>query len=194
MEANQSKILGKGDDSAKIFIKKSLGKYDTHGFDHDSIYYVQGKYYLFEYLKCDNSHMTPHTSHPRYYPNNWRKFYSLWQTSKRLGAYLLLVNYSLRPEDENLVKVMYVKNFDYQKLDKYLDSNEKKCDYLIMDEYKLSFDEFSKYLIALNTLASLPKAENEELPSHIMRYIRTLERPDIKKRHPLLPKEEQYKK
>ncbi len=186
----ESKVIGKGDDSAKLFIQKSLAGNETHGFDHDSVYYVQGHYYLFEYLKCDSKKVTPHTSNPRYYPYNWKKFYSLWQTAQRLKAYLLLINYSDREADQNLVKVMHVKDFNYTALDSYLEKCEKglwggQCDYLVMDEYKISFDEFSKYLCKINSYASLPEEENTRVPQRIFKYY---ERIQEAIKQPILPK------
>lgn len=188
---NDSKAIGKSDDSAKLFIQKALAGEDTHGFDHDSIYYVQGKYYLFEYLKCESNKVTPHTSNPKYYPYNWKKFYSLWQTAQRLQAYLLLVNYSDRPQDSNLVKVMHIKDFNYNAIDEYLIRTENggwggQCDYLIMDEYKLTFDQYSQYLCKLNSLASLPSDDNKALPKHLLKYVQMLSN-QINIKQPILP-------
>lgn len=186
---NQSKAIGKSDDSAKLFIQKALRGNETHGFDHDSVYCVAGKYYLFEYLKCESNRVTPHTSNPKYYPYNWKKFYSLWQTAQRLCAYLLLVNYSDRLSDQNLVKLMYVKNFDYDSLDKYLERAENgfrgAWEYMVMDEYKLTFDQFSNYLCRLNSLATLPVVENGDLPKRILAYANMLSNSKI--RQPILP-------
>ena len=45
----ESKAIGKADDSSKLFIQKALAGVDTHGFDLDSVYCIQGEYYVFEY-------------------------------------------------------------------------------------------------------------------------------------------------
>lgn len=188
---NESKAIGKSDDSAKLFIQKALKGSDTHGFDHDSVYYVHGKYYLFEYLKCESNRVSPHTSNPKYYPYNWKKFYSLWQTARRLNAYLLLINYSDRPADSNQVKVMYVKDFDYTALEKYLERAERsgwggQCEYLIMDEYKITFDQYSEYLCKINALASLPNDEVDKLPQRLLAYVNKMANVGLVKQ-PILP-------
>lgn len=176
---NDSKVIGKGDDSAKLFIQKGLAGEVTHGFDLDSVYYVQGKYYLFEYLKCESDRVSPHTSNPKYYPCNWKKFYSLWQSAKRLNAYLLLVNYSDRIQDSKQVKVMYVKDFNYNALEEYLiraknGNRSGQCEYLVLEEYKISSDQYSEYLCRLNSLASLPSEEQKKLPKHLLAYVQLL--------------------
>ncbi len=76
-----SKPISKSDDSSKEFIIKCLKGDETHGFDIDSIYFYKGKYLIFEYLKDENLSLSPHQSDPKYYPYNWQKFYSLFQTS-----------------------------------------------------------------------------------------------------------------
>ncbi|MGJ0148882.1 hypothetical protein ACP0SG_02890 [Campylobacter lari] len=92
-----SKIISKNDDSSKEFIIKCLNSDKTYGFDIDSIYLLHdnktNQYYIFEYLKCESGYLIPHTSDPKYYPYNWRKFHSLFQLSKQLNAKLILVNY-----------------------------------------------------------------------------------------------------
>jgi hypothetical protein len=175
-----------------LFIQKSLKGSDTHGFDHDSVYYVQGKYYLFEYLKCESDKVSPHTSNPKYYPYNWKKFWSLWQTAKRLNAYLLLINYSDRKRDSNQVKVMYVKDFDYEALEKYLERSacggwRDHCEYLVMDEYKITFEQYSEYLCKINSLASLPSNENDRLQQRIMAYVSKMSEASMIKQ-PILPR------
>lgn len=188
---NESKAIGKSDDSAKLFIQKSLKGSATHGFDHDSIYYVQGKYYLFEYLKCESEKVSPYTSNPKYYPYNWKKFYSLWQTACRLDAYLFLINYSDRERDSNEVKVMYVKSFDYEALDKYLEAIDQgdrggRCEYLIMEEYKITFDKYSKYLRYINGLASLPS--DNKLPQRVLDHVSMSKKVNaVLIEHPILP-------
>ena len=189
---NKSKAIGKGDDSVKLFLQRALQGEETHGFDHDSLYYVRGHYYLFEYLKCESDRVTPHTSHPRYYPYNWKKFYSLWQSARCLQGYLLLVNYSERPGDSNQVKVMYVKGFDYAALEQYLAEQDAgrryggRCEYLLTDEYKLTFGQFSAYLRRLNSMAELPPEEEKVVPERVGACVMTSRRPRVVG-GPLLP-------
>ena len=54
---SNSKKISKIDDSSKKFIMDCLGGNNTYGFDIDSIYFVNGQWYLFEYLKCENEHI-----------------------------------------------------------------------------------------------------------------------------------------
>lgn len=179
-----SKPIGKSDDSSKAFIIKCLKGDKTYGFDIDSIYLFHNKainqYYIFEYLKCENEHLTPHTSNPKYYPYNWRKFHSLFQLAKRLNAKLLLINYSdgykqVKQNDKiilqelpnkekyiNEVKVFYVSNINYKALKEYESSNPKPkhLEYLEYEKVEsLTFDEFSKKLRKLNTQCSNNKID-----------------------------------
>ena len=45
---SNSKKISKIDDSSKKFIMDCLGNNNTYGFDIDSIYFVDGQWYLFE--------------------------------------------------------------------------------------------------------------------------------------------------
>lgn len=187
----ESKAIGKADDSSKLFIQKALAGVDTHGFDLDSVYCIQGEYYVFEYLKCESDKVSPHTSNPKYYPYNWKKFYSLWQTAQRMGAYLFLVNYSDRPKDSDQVKVMYVKKFDYEELEKYLERSKNggwggQSSYLEMDQYMLTFREFSDYLKKINAMATLPVEKNTLLPKRVAAAIQPKNVTAVN--HPVLPK------
>lgn len=91
---SNSKKISKIDDSSKKFIMDCLGNNNTYGFDIDSIYFVDGQWYLFEYLKCENEYMNPHTSNPKYYPWNYKKFLSLYKIKNELNGKLFLINYS----------------------------------------------------------------------------------------------------
>ncbi|WP_270974429.1 hypothetical protein [Campylobacter helveticus] len=65
-----SKTISKSDDTSKEFIIKCLNGDKTYGFDIDSIYLLlnesTNQYYIFEYLKCENEHLTPHQSNPKF--------------------------------------------------------------------------------------------------------------------------------
>lgn len=181
---NSSKPIGKSDDSSKAFIIKCLKGDKTYGFDIDSIYYNEriNQYYIFEYLKCENDHLTPHTSNPKYYPYNWRKFHSLFQLAKRLNAKLLLVNYGdgykqVKQDDKiflqelpnkekyiNEVKIFYVSNIDYKALQKYESlpdgQKPKTLEYLKYEKVEnLTFDEFSNKLRDLNKICGNNKID-----------------------------------
>lgn len=159
-----SKIISKTDESSKEFIMKCLEKNVTHGFDVDSVYFADNKWFVLEFLKCDSEYVSPHSSDPRRYPWNWKKFHSLYQLSKSLNGELILVNYSDREKDSNQVKVMFVKGLDYDILKSKMDSNgnvpREFLDYIIFDRIEvLSFDEFQKYLVELNFKAGIPNLE-----------------------------------
>lgn len=174
-----SKPIGKSDDPSKEFIIKCLKGDKTYGFDIDSVYFLYNEkikqYYIFEYLKCENDHLTPYTSNPKYYPYNWRKFHSLFQLAKHLNAKLLLVNYSdgykqIKQDNKvilqelpnkekyiNEVKIFYVSNINYKALQKYesLPDKEKQktLEYLEYEKVEyLTFDEFSNKLRELNKI------------------------------------------
>ena len=124
MSGETSKPIKKTDDESKRFIIDCLGGENTHGFDVDSVYYYKGCWCLFEYLKCENENMTPYTSDPKYYPWNWKKFYSLFCLAKGVNGKLILVNYSTREADKNLVKVMEVTSFNANKINDYIKNNK----------------------------------------------------------------------
>jgi len=150
-----SKVISKTDESSKKFIMKCLDGNVTHGFDIDSIYFSGNKWFVLEFLKCDSKYMSPHTSDPRRYPWNWKKFHSLYQISKLLKGELILVNYSDREKDSDQVKVMYVKELDYKLLQSKMDSNgnvpRTYLDYIVFSKVdKISFEEFQHFLVKLN--------------------------------------------
>ncbi|ECO3446594.1 hypothetical protein FX743_09045 [Campylobacter coli] len=164
-----SKPIGKSDDSSKEFIIRCLGGDKTYGFDIDSVYVYQNsinsKYYIFEYLKCDSIYVTPHTSDPNKYPYNWKKFHSLFQLTKKLGGTLILVNYSNGYDSqmkelpnkeiyENQVKMLFVEDIDYNAIKQYELSypKPKYLNYLKYSDVKfLTLDEFSNILRQINS-------------------------------------------
>ena len=100
-----SKPIQKTDDSAKQLIIEALEGQVTGGFDLDSVYYIEGKYYVLEFLKCDT--VRPYDSHPsRYWRINKQKFLSLWKITKKLDGYLFLVNYEDSREQFKIIKVI----------------------------------------------------------------------------------------
>lgn len=176
-----SKPIGKNDDSSKEFIIKCLKGDKTFGFDIDSVYLLYNdrttQYYIFEYLKCESEHVTPHKSDPKYYPYNWRKFHSLFQLAKKLNAKLLLVNYGdgykhiiendmmiskELPNKEsyiNEVKLFTVSNIKYDVLKKYntteFSQRPKFLEYLEYETVEnLTFEQFSEKLRKLNQMCS----------------------------------------
>ncbi|MDA3053336.1 hypothetical protein OFO01_07585 [Campylobacter sp. JMF_01 NE2] len=177
-----SKPIGKSDDSSKEFIIKCLKGDKTYGFDIDSIYLLHrsdiNQYYIFEYLKCESEYLTPHGSDPKYYPYNWRKFHSLFQLAKRLKAKLILVNYGdgykqvkldngeialqeLPNKDKyiNEVKLFYVSGVNYDALKEYENTDfahrPKHLEYLEYERIeKITLDEFSQKLRQLNALCA----------------------------------------
>ncbi len=155
MANSLSKPIGKSDDSSKEFIIDCLAGNSTGGFDIDSIYYVDSVWYVFEYLKVENPYVTPHSSHPRRYPWNWRKFYSLWNLTQKLAGKLFLINYSDRKQDSNEVKVMEVEDFDLKKIQDFMSDYKQGnyCDYMKLKERNMTKKEFSEYLIELNNRA-----------------------------------------
>lgn len=145
---NKSKPLAKNDDACKQFIIESLKGDETHGFDIDSIYFNKGKWYIFEYLKCESKTATPHTSDPKYYARNWKKFYYLYSVTKQLNGKLFLVNYSTREKDENEVRIMEVIGFDLEKAQAY--SGEKIYEYMKLNSKEITKERFSDELRKFN--------------------------------------------
>lgn len=157
MSGTTSKPIKKVDDESKQFIIDCLDGNVTHGFDVDSVYYFNGCWCLFEYLKCENESMTPYTSDPKYYPWNWKKFYSLYALAKGVNGKLILVNYSTRDSDKNLVKVMEVLSFDVKRISEYEKNKEKgPCEYMTFKTTKMTRSSFGKWLKGINERSSLP--------------------------------------
>ena len=105
--ANNSKPIGKGDDDAKALIIETLEGEWTGGFDLDSIYLINQKYYILEFLKCET--VRPNNSHPnRYWFKNNQKFISLWEITKKLDGILYLVNYEDSRDQFKVIKVLKI--------------------------------------------------------------------------------------
>ena len=100
-----SKPISKTDESAKELIIETLDGEVTGGFDIDSVYNIDGKYFIIEFLKCDT--VRPFESHPkRYWNKNKQKFISLWDLTSKLGGVLYLVNYEDTREQFRVIKVL----------------------------------------------------------------------------------------
>lgn len=131
-----SKPLSKGDDDAKALIIDCLQGTHTGGFDLDSVYCIQGKYIIFEYLKCDT--VRPYQSHPnRYWYKNKRKFLTLWKLTQKLEGSLVLVNYE---DSREQIKVIHVLAMDESGITKE-------------DARKWDYERFRKWLLRLNSKA-----------------------------------------
>ena len=108
--ANNSKPIGKGDDDAKALIIETLEGEWTGGFDLDSIYLINQKYYILEFLKCET--VRPNNSHPnRYWFKNKQKFISLWEITKKLDGILYLVNYEDSRDQFKVIKVLKIDHY-----------------------------------------------------------------------------------
>lgn len=155
---------GKGIDVETVYYSKDV---DTNGnIKSDAM-----KYFVFEYLKCQSELVTPWTSNPNRYKPNWRKFYTLYVLTTKIGGQLVLVNYSdgqyqngdaVPEEYKNQVKVMYVSHIDKTVLDRLsVMSNEElktnKEQYIFFSEVKeMTFEEYAKWLIQMNSNCDLP--------------------------------------
>lgn len=163
---SESKPLHKPDDSAKAFIIECLDGVKTHGFDIDQIYFYNNRYYVIEYLKCEYGNLSPHYSHPHRYPENWRKFYSLWQIAYRLNGYLLLVNYADDDkitydgeQRKDLVRILYVTGIKEKELQEAKAYVRKKDDkiwiaYLEVKDFQITKEEYKTFLQKLNNGAT----------------------------------------
>lgn len=139
-----SKPIAKSDDAAKDFIRLTLGKGFTRGFDVDSVYceVENGKvrWTLIEFLKCDT--VSPEVSHPRFYWNgttaNRKKFLSLWAMCLSLrrpnvDSRLLLINYQ---DEQSKVKILEVE----AATDEAISTLDKTMSF---DEWKQWFSNFN---------------------------------------------------
>ena len=173
-----SKPISHTDECSKAFIIKCLKGDKTHGFDIDAIHKLDSKYnnkyYVFEYLKDENERLSPHYSDPKYYPWNWRKFWSLYQITCELHGCLFLINYSdgyktvvdeqsgeishiaLPSNYVDEVRVMNVDGFDIDKIQDYMSipyqDRPSKLEYMTYSmDARMSFEEYSSYLRELNS-------------------------------------------
>ncbi len=129
----KSKPISKIDDDAKSLIIEALEGKVTGGFDLDSIYKINGTYYVLEFLKCDT--VRPNDSHPnRYWFKNQQKFISLWEITDKLDGMLFLVNYEDSREQFKVIKVLEMTRSRISKEDTRI----------------WSFDEFKKWFQSLN--------------------------------------------
>ena len=156
MESNDfSKQISKIDDDSKQMQIDCLKGDPGHGFDIDTIYYVENQWCVFEYLKCESDYVSPHSSDPNKYPKNWKKFHSLYQIAKQLKGCLILVNYSIRDKDKNEVKVMKVKDLNYDLIRKYeklpITDRPRNLQYIKYEwERKMTLEEYSDWLREFN--------------------------------------------
>jgi hypothetical protein len=129
-----SKPIKKTDEDAKQLIIETLGGQYTGGFDVDSIYHIDGTWYVLEFLKCDT--VKPYDSHPnRYWFKNSRKFISLWELKEDLDGKLFLINYE---DSRDQFVIIEVKAID---MEKGIVEEEK---------IKTDFDGFKKFFRDLN--------------------------------------------
>ena len=99
--------------------------------------------------------MTPHTSNPKYYPWNYKKFLSLFKIKEQLNGRLFLINYSDREKDGNLVKIIEVISIDKKKIEDYINATDKpsQLEYLITKDTKMTKKQFSEWLKNINSRA-----------------------------------------
>ena len=104
-----TKQLEKTEDGGKALIKELIGQDSTRGFDLDSVYCVNGNYFVLELLFCDTSQNPwPRDSHPsRYFEQDVQKFVSLWKITNRLQGRLILINYEETHSEFKLMEVEY---------------------------------------------------------------------------------------
>lgn len=150
-----SKQISKVDDDSKQMQIDCLKGDAGHGFDIDTIYFIENQWHVFEYLKCESDFVSPHTSDPNKYPKNWKKFHSLFQIASKLNGCLILVNYSIREKDRNEVKVMKVKSLNYNLIQEYekldISKKPKNLNYIEYEwERKMTLDEYSDWLRQMN--------------------------------------------
>jgi len=142
-----SKPLGSDDKSGSEFVREMLQGDPTFGINFDRIQWDASKnhYVIVELLFCHPSQfergITPYTSHPkRYFHINAQKFISLWELTNKLGAELILVNYTSKgTKFEDEVLVMDV-----------ISVNKDKNPPVETSDKKMTRAEFSKWFRELN--------------------------------------------
>lgn len=144
---NGSKPLSSDDKSGAEFAREMLQGDPTFGINFDRIQWdsSQNCYVIVEFLFCDPSQfekgITPYNSHPnRYFHKNSQKFISLWELANKLGAKLILVNYTSRgTKYEDEVLVMNVNSI-----------NKDKTPPVETSDKRMTRAEFSKWFRELN--------------------------------------------
>lgn len=156
------KIFKTEEDTCKKFSAECLKGDPIHAVDIDTIYCVDGIWYVFEYLKCDSEYVNPYTSDPSKYAFNWKKFYTLWLLAKHLNGKLFLINYADKEEYKDMVRVMKVKSLDYNILKSfgkmsYQELRNFRKPYIIYEEeMNMTKEEYSDWLRKINAKAQIP--------------------------------------
>lgn len=92
MPTANSKPIQKTSDDMMNLISEVLDGENTYGFNVDSVYCIDGNYFVLEFLCCDT--YPPDKSHPsKYWRLNKQKFISLFQLTQKLGGRMILINY-----------------------------------------------------------------------------------------------------
>ena len=105
MPTNNSKPIQKTCDDMMNLISDVLNGENTYGFNVDSVYCINGLYYVLEFLCCDS--VSPAKSHPsRYWKKNRRKFLSLFELTQKLGGRFILVNYETSHTDFKVMELV----------------------------------------------------------------------------------------
>lgn len=147
-------------DTCKKFTADCLKGDPVHAIDIDTLFCVNGVWYIFEYLKCDSAFVNPYTSDPSKYAFNWKKFYTLWQVTNHLNGKLYLINYADKQDYAGMVRVMRVKDMDLDILSSFMNMSYqelrafKKPYISYSEDMKMTKEEFSTWLRKINSEAS----------------------------------------
>lgn len=151
-----SKKISKVDEASKQFIIDVLEGNQTHGIDIECIYYNQKKIWIvIEFCKCDT--LDPFSSHPNNYPFNWRKFVTLFEISQKLGGELWIINYSLKEQWRNNIRLLNIRGVDYALVNQLIKSQTQPrgyVGYLKYEDNRMSLTDFKSFFKDLNNKAS----------------------------------------
>lgn len=162
------KLFKLEEDTCKKFTAECLKGDPVHAIDIDTLFCINGTWYIFEYLKCDSILVNPYTSDPSKYAYNWKKFYTLWQITKQLKGKLFLINYGDKLEYSDMVRVMKVKDIDLNIISSFMKMNYQELKnfrkpYIYYDEdMKMTKEKFSNWLRKINREASCFTLNNEK--------------------------------
>lgn len=123
--------------------------------DIDAVLTINNIPCLIDYKKIESTKVTPWTSHPHKYPYKWRSLIRQCNIAKKLGGYLIIVEWK---ENNDEIRVLFVDGYFKEKLEPYKSCSheefKKKCPYLeylnIIKDVKTTTEGFKTWLNEVN--------------------------------------------
>jgi hypothetical protein len=135
-------------DPTRARLQDLLDGDETHGFDVDCLYSTTEGYTLVEFWKAEK--IPAYNSNPKFYPPNWKKFYSLAWVATLLRVSFYIVNYDEDRDTAGLLRVKRVRNgSNITQLKDYIETERVVVDGKVVRE----FSRLQKWFRDLNAHA-----------------------------------------